>query len=51
MLMSHIMVQHVLDVDASAARHADEDYVGAMVSLILYGLVARPTSAGSRQAL
>ncbi|HYM67992.1 MAG TPA: helix-turn-helix domain-containing protein [bacterium] len=51
MLMSHIMVQHVLDVDASAARHADEDYVGAMVSLILYGLVARPTSAGPRQAL
>ncbi len=49
MLMSHIMVQHVLSVDANAARRADDDYVGAMVSLILYGLTTRPAPAGRRE--
>jgi len=51
MLMSHIMVQHVLDVDSSAARHAEGEYVGAMVSLILHGLAAAQTSAVPHRVL
>jgi len=51
MLMSHIMVQHVLEVDSSEARHAEGEYVGAMVSLILHGLAAAQTSAAPRRVL
>ncbi|HXX40401.1 MAG TPA: TetR/AcrR family transcriptional regulator [bacterium] len=51
MLMSHIVVQHVLTVDATAAQRAGEDYLGTMVSLMLYGLAVRPASAPPRDAL
>jgi TetR/AcrR family fatty acid metabolism transcriptional regulator len=50
MLMSHIMVQHVLEVDPSAARHAGSDRVSTMVSLILYGITARRDAAESHGA-
>jgi len=48
MLMSHIMVQHVLEVDSFAARHAEGDRVTMMVSLILHGITARREAAESR---
>ena len=50
MLMSHIMVQHVLEVDRLASDHTEADRVAAMVSLILYGIKARRDGAGSQDA-
>ncbi len=51
MLMSHIMVQHVLEVDALATGHAEDERVTMMVSLILHGITARRWAAGPRGAL
>jgi AcrR family transcriptional regulator len=47
MMMSYLMVQHVLDLDRSTPRYGDEANVTEMVSLILYGLTARPASSGA----
>jgi AcrR family transcriptional regulator len=47
MMMSYLMVQHVLALDRSTPPYGDEVYVSEMVSLILYGLIARPASSGT----
>ncbi len=47
MLMSYLMTQHVLDLDRSAGRYAEDEYLPEMVSLILFGLAARQAQAGS----
>ncbi len=45
MAMSYLMVQHVLELDRAAPRYDDDEYVGEMAALILYGLTARPAPA------
>lgn len=44
MMMSYVMVQHVLAADRVTPPHTEEEYIGAMVALILHGLTARPAS-------
>ncbi len=46
MVMSYLMTQHVLDLDRSVGRNADDEYVPEMVSLMLYGLTGRPFTSG-----
>ncbi|HEV2356310.1 MAG TPA: TetR/AcrR family transcriptional regulator [bacterium] len=45
MVMSYVMTHHVLDV--AQPRHDDDEYLGEMVTLILQGLEARPSSPDS----
>jgi AcrR family transcriptional regulator len=40
MVMSHVMVQRVLELDHPSGRYDDETYVAEVVALVLYGLTA-----------
>ena len=44
MVMSHVMVQRVLELDHPSGRYDDETYVTEVVALVLHGLVVRSTS-------
>ena len=44
MVMSHVMVQRVLELDHPTGRYDDDTYVAEVVALVLHGLVAQPTS-------
>ena len=46
LIMSYVMTQRVLALDTGLTHFTDDEYIGAMVGLILYGLASRPASAG-----
>jgi AcrR family transcriptional regulator len=46
MIMSHVMVHRVLELDHDPGRYEDEAYIAEMVALVLYGFTARQGIAG-----
>jgi AcrR family transcriptional regulator len=48
LMMSYVMVHRVLELDSSTVRYTEEEHIAEMVALILYGLTARPSPAGTR---
>lgn len=50
LMMSYVMVHRVLELDSSTVRYTEEEHIAEMVALILHGLTARPSPAGTRNA-
>lgn len=50
LMMSYVMVHRVLELDSSTVRYTEEEHIAEMVALILYGLTASLSPAGTRKA-
>jgi AcrR family transcriptional regulator len=46
LMMSYVMVHRVFELDSSTVRYTEDEHVAEMVALILYGVTARPSTAG-----
>ncbi len=50
LMMSYVMVHRVLELDSSTVRYTEDEHIAEMVALILYGVTARSSPAGSVSA-